>query len=290
MAYKGVYYAPHNLTFEQARGQLVQDVDHWARTRAARDGYVWKTAISSYVQDEHQRYAHSDVAKIIADLKRERGWTEDRDGLLRPPREGAVERDRLTTKERNRLPDYAFALPERRALPLHDAAHVRNAAARLEQMRSFYRSVTPSEYRRARQAILRRQAELGIGPFNPRYASRYGVRAGKVAVSERRRPESRMRAAADRDPQAPTAVLLNVSRRPEGTNYTVRVPDPKNPRGYDIVDVLRHDNGAVSTRSASRSTRTPFHAQKFVQRYLAESRSEQEEMRVGRDHNKRRIV
>ena len=77
----GVYYEPHGLTFREARGQLVQDVDHWARGRAARDGHVWKTAIGSYVQSEHQRYAHSDVARIVAELKRERGW-EERDGVL----------------------------------------------------------------------------------------------------------------------------------------------------------------------------------------------------------------
>jgi len=108
----GVYYEPNGLTFAQARTQLVQDVDHWARGRAARDGYVWKTAIGSYLQSEHQRYAHSDAAKIIADLKRERGWTEDRDGLLRP---GHAQRDRdpeRTPMTTRRAPSYTYATPE----------------------------------------------------------------------------------------------------------------------------------------------------------------------------------
>lgn len=73
-------------------------------------------------------------------------------------------RDRLSYRERQRLPDRVFALPERRALPVHNAAHVRNAAARLEQMR-IRGSVTPREYARAKRVIQRRKMELGIGEF-----------------------------------------------------------------------------------------------------------------------------
>ena len=74
--------------------------------------------------------------------------------------------------------------------------------------------------------------------------------------------------------------ILSVSRRPEGMNYCVKVPDDKNPRGYDLVNVLRHDNGAMSLSSASRSTRTPFIASKYVKKYLAADMIEREAMRT----------
>ena len=83
----------------------------------------------------------------------------------KPSRDKGSARDRLTTRQRERLPASQFALPERRALPIHDAAHVRNAAARLEQMR-LRRSVTPREHSRALRAIQAREAQLGIGPFH----------------------------------------------------------------------------------------------------------------------------
>lgn len=40
----------------------------------------------------------------------------------------------LTTSERNELPDSVFAFPAQRKLPLVDAAHVRNAVARFDQV------------------------------------------------------------------------------------------------------------------------------------------------------------
>ena len=42
---------------------------------------------------------------------------------------------KLTTAERNDLPDSVFAFPERRAEPLTDAAHVRTALARFDQVK-----------------------------------------------------------------------------------------------------------------------------------------------------------
>lgn len=63
--------------------------------------------------------------------------------------------------------------------------------------------------------------------------------------------------------------IIGIGKRPEGTNYLVKVPDTKNPRGYDLVDVLVHDNGARSIKSTARSTTTPFHAGRAVTAYLA---------------------
>jgi hypothetical protein len=40
----------------------------------------------------------------------------------------------LDTKERNDLPDSVFAFPDKRKEPMTDAAHVRNAIARFDQV------------------------------------------------------------------------------------------------------------------------------------------------------------
>ncbi len=64
--------------------------------------------------------------------------------------------------------------------------------------------------------------------------------------------------------------ILSISRRPEGVCYCVKVVDPKvQPYGYDLVDVLLLDNGAVCTRSANRLTRTPGVATRVVKAYRA---------------------
>ncbi len=60
---------------------------------------------------------------------------------------------KLTTEERNQLPDSAFAYIDRageRHLPIHDAAHVRNAIARYPQ--TDFESKAAQE--RARKRIL----------------------------------------------------------------------------------------------------------------------------------------
>lgn len=67
----------------------------------------------------------------------------------------------LTAQKRKTLQPSQFALPEKKAYPIHDASHVRNAAARLEQAKKAKR-VTPSEYRRARAAIARAAKHFGV--------------------------------------------------------------------------------------------------------------------------------
>lgn len=41
---------------------------------------------------------------------------------------------KLTAKQRNALPDSAFALPKQRKYPINDASHAANAKARATQM------------------------------------------------------------------------------------------------------------------------------------------------------------
>ena len=73
---------------------------------------------------------------------------------------GAMREPRLSSAARSALRPSQFALPEDRALPIHDAAHVRNAAARLEQLR-LGRSLTRAEYNEAHKRILRAEKRFG---------------------------------------------------------------------------------------------------------------------------------
>lgn len=61
---------------------------------------------------------------------------------------------KLTYRERQQLPDSAFAIPEERKYPIHDIAHARNALARVSQFG------TPEERQRVREAVYRRYPEL----------------------------------------------------------------------------------------------------------------------------------
>ena len=56
----------------------------------------------------------------------------------------------LSTKSRKALPKSAFGMPARRAYPLEDASHARNALARVSQHGS------PSEKAKVRAAVKRK--------------------------------------------------------------------------------------------------------------------------------------
>lgn len=66
--------------------------------------------------------------------------------------------------------------------------------------------------------------------------------------------------------------ILSIHTRPEGVNYSVKVPDTKSRNGYDIVDVLVHSNGMISTRSAIRSRTSSHHATRIVKKYIEADR------------------
>jgi len=69
--------------------------------------------------------------------------------------------DRLSYSQKKNLPASAFALPEKRALPLIDAAHVRNASARLSMMR-HEGHVTKAEYAKAHKRIVAAGKKFGV--------------------------------------------------------------------------------------------------------------------------------
>ena len=64
----------------------------------------------------------------------------------------------LSTAEQNRLPDSRFAFPKERKEPLTDASHVRNAAARFNQVKG----VSKSERETARKRIEKAARKFGV--------------------------------------------------------------------------------------------------------------------------------
>lgn len=74
-------------------------------------------------------------------------------------------RDPLSTRKRKSLRASQFALPSARKFPIHDAAHARNAATRLEQARRRG-TISRSAYVKARARIRRAEKRFGIRPGN----------------------------------------------------------------------------------------------------------------------------
>jgi hypothetical protein len=65
----------------------------------------------------------------------------------------------IQPKARKALPRAAFALPATRQYPIHDAAHARNAMARLQQNK---RRLTPDQYATAKRNIRAAFKKFGI--------------------------------------------------------------------------------------------------------------------------------
>lgn len=61
---------------------------------------------------------------------------------------------KLTSKERNNLPKSDFALPKKRAYPIEDKSHARNALARVSQYG------TPSEKKEVRSKVHSRYPKI----------------------------------------------------------------------------------------------------------------------------------
>ena len=68
------------------------------------------------------------------------------------------EHGELDTRDKNRLPDSVFAFPDKRKEPLTDAAHVRNAIARFDQVED----VTDAERDEAWGRITRAARKYGV--------------------------------------------------------------------------------------------------------------------------------
>jgi len=66
----------------------------------------------------------------------------------------------LSQKQRDALPDKAFAFPAQRKEPLVDASHVRNALARFDQVEGVTDAQRDAAFERIRKAAKRYDVEL----------------------------------------------------------------------------------------------------------------------------------
>src|SRR4051812_39285740 len=66
----------------------------------------------------------------------------------------------MSTADKNRLPDSAFAFPEQRKEPLTDARHVRNAVARFDQVEGVSDADRDKAWRRIRTAARKFDVEI----------------------------------------------------------------------------------------------------------------------------------
>jgi len=61
----------------------------------------------------------------------------------------------LSTNKRNNLPSSSFAIPEKKAYPIPDESHARNALSRVAQ------NGTPEEKKRVRAAVKKKFPNIG---------------------------------------------------------------------------------------------------------------------------------
>jgi class 3 adenylate cyclase len=143
----------------------------------------------------------------------------------------------LTAKARARLPNTAFAYVDskgQRRLPIHDAAHVKNALARFEQTR--FEGDEARE--RARKRLLNAAKKHGIVPV--------GFITGQL-LTERREGESQARAAVARDlPKGQVTFLLTDIE--DSTGLLRRLGD----RYADVLGEVRRLQRRAVQRSGGR--------------------------------------
>jgi hypothetical protein len=76
----------------------------------------------------------------------------------------------LSTAEKDRLPDAEFAFPAERKEPLIDAAHVRNAIARFDQVEGVTDEERDQAWQRIRAAAGKYDVDISEGDWRDLYA------------------------------------------------------------------------------------------------------------------------
>lgn len=100
----------------------------------------------------------------------------------------------LTAKKRNNLPKGAFALPKSKRYPIHDAAHARNALARVAQHGNAF------EQRVVRAAVARKYPDIGKAgtskgkttpPTSSRFTSSTSSKKAKIRAAFQKQAKTR---------------------------------------------------------------------------------------------------
>jgi hypothetical protein len=93
----------------------------------------------------------------------------------------------LKAKQRNKLKKSSFAVPGKRAYPINDAAHARNALARVAQ------HGTPAEKARVRAAVKKKFPNIDVSGKKKK-----AKKTSEPIMSARMREQARVRAARKR--------------------------------------------------------------------------------------------
>jgi hypothetical protein len=80
----------------------------------------------------------------------------------------------LSTAQKDRLPDSQFAFPRERKEPLIDAAHVRNAVARFDQVEGVTDAERDQAWKRIRRAARKHGVEISVRGW--RQLGKHGTR------------------------------------------------------------------------------------------------------------------
>jgi hypothetical protein len=76
---------------------------------------------------------------------------------------------RLTEKERDKLPESAFAFPKERKEPLEDAEHVRAAVARFDQVEGVSNKERDEAWKRIQKAARKFNVDLNESDWRELY-------------------------------------------------------------------------------------------------------------------------
>lgn len=140
-----------------------------AMDHLAEDPYYYNNAAKSYaiqpevnnleVKTEKEEEAHDpdNLDELVRDLEQffeEEKIQKSDDSMLALVALESVEKDVLTSEQRNNLKDSTFAIPEERKYPIPDISHARNALARVAQHGS------PEEVSRVKAAVYRKYPSL----------------------------------------------------------------------------------------------------------------------------------
>lgn len=181
-------YTDTPVAADRARRRSRRDLssgEHQYAVTGYGDEADWGTVIEIHRSVDHP----SGDAVTVRWQKARATYTDDRDKLLlyssrnaairayqrRYKSQGRARDPRVSAAKRRSLRPSQFALPERRALPIHDAKHAANAASRLSQMHTRG-TITEREYRKALSRVRAAEQRFGVGKARGSRRSRGGRR------------------------------------------------------------------------------------------------------------------
>lgn len=162
------------------------------------------------------------------------------------------EKAKLTTKRRKALATSAFAIPEKRAYPIHDRSHAANALSRVSQFG------TPEEKTRVRAAVARKYPGMG----KPRKAKKATAPAQMTDRGPGMGPGGHMEQTEENHPVERTGPKKFDNRREGASDHAEHYDTEKPPEGEGYGDTapdkaLPKEEALSQTRENARKSESP---------------------------------